>query len=192
MVMSPMHTDQLSVIEALAKSAPSEMIVVVKEHLPMLGRRPKGFYERIRRMPRVVFVSPGLNGIELVQNASMVAVITGTAAWEAIRLKVPAIVIGDSPFICIENFATYEPCLANLAKSIKEELGKPTADDNEIVLYIASLLSESFDLPSEVLWDDYGEQPAEYRKEVSTNVASWIEKRVSGQNVSSLKWSGPG
>lgn len=180
MVMSPMHTDQLSVIEALAKSAPSEMILVVKEHLPMVGRRPKGFYERIRRMPRVILVSPHLDSFELVKKASMVAVITGTAVWEAIRLKVPALVIGDSPYICIKNSATYEPCLTNLAKSIKEELGSPAPDDDEIVFYIAALLSESFELPSEVLWGNYRDQPPEYRKKISTDVAGWIEKRVTG------------
>ena len=58
MVISPMHTDQLSVIESLAKSLPADMILVVKEHLPMLGCRKLEFYRRIMEMPRVVLVNP--------------------------------------------------------------------------------------------------------------------------------------
>lgn len=178
MVLSPMHTHQLSVIEALAKSAPSEMILVVKEHFPMLGRRPAGFYKQISKMPRVVLVSPDLSGADLIKNASLVAVITGTAAWEAIRLKVPTIVLGESPYLCIKNGATFAPCLSGLALSIKNELEKPQVQNPEIELYLAALLSESFDLPSDLLWGNYTKASAEHKEKASAAIADWLDIRV--------------
>jgi hypothetical protein len=179
MVMSPSHTDQLSIIEALAKSAPSEMIVVVKEHLPMLGRRPRGFYKRISQMPRVALVGPEKNGIALIKNSSIVAVITGTAVWEAIMLQIPALVIGESPYLWIKGGATHQPCLAKLAESINEELEKPGADDWDIEAYLAAALSESFEMPSEFLWGNYVDQADEHKESLAQEVVYWIEKRVA-------------
>jgi len=179
MVMSPMHTDQLSVIEALAKSAPSEMIVVVKEHLPMLGRRPKSFYERIRQMPRVVVVSPSENGLELVKNSELVAVITGTAAWEAIRFGKPTLVVGDSPYLSIKKSATHEPCFSNLPAAIKKELEADRTTQEDIYIYIASLLSESFEMDSGILWGDYLSYPLDVREKVAKEISYWIDRRAS-------------
>ena len=41
-VSAPMHTNQLAVVEALAKSLPLGMSLLVKEHIPNLGERPAG------------------------------------------------------------------------------------------------------------------------------------------------------
>jgi hypothetical protein len=178
MVVSPMHTHQLSVIEALAKSAPSDMILLVKEHFPMLGRRPAGFYKQISEMPRVALVGPDVSGAGVMKNASLVAVITGTAAWEAIRLRVPTLVLGESPYLCIKNGATFSPCLSGLAISIKSALEKPFVQNSEIELYLAALLSETFDLPSDLLWGDYTEMPTENKEEASVAIADWLDIRA--------------
>ena len=178
MVISPMHTDQLSVIESLAKSLPADMILVVKEHLPMLGCRKLEFYRRIMEMPRVVLVNPFLSGTHIVKNASLVAVITGTAAWEAIRLQIPALVIGNSPYLCIKNGAHYESNLSNLRQAIKKCLQTPVNNAFHIELYLAALLSESFDLPQEILWGDYETCPQKIRNNVISDIIFFMRKRL--------------
>src|SRR5690606_3825451 len=80
MVLAPDHTDQLAVIESLAKRLPFGMSLVVKERVRMLGRRPRGFYETIRRFPSVSLASPLESTFQLIQRSTFVAAITGTAA----------------------------------------------------------------------------------------------------------------
>lgn len=178
MVLSPWHTDQLGVIEALAKSAPAEMTVVVKEHAPMLGKRPRGFYETISRMPRVVLVGPETDSLSLIQQAALTVVITGTAAWEAVRLGRPALVIGDSPFLALGEGLVHEPCLAKLPGAIREALSMPPASDEAIELYLAVCLDESFEMPGSLLWGRYEEHGADDRQAAVKHVADGIMKRM--------------
>ena len=46
MVLSPYHTNQLAIIESLAKNIPPHFYLVVKEHFPMIGFRPKDFTKK--------------------------------------------------------------------------------------------------------------------------------------------------
>jgi len=178
MVLSPWHTDQVGVIEALAKSAPAEMNVVVKEHAPMLGKRPRGFYEAIAHMPRVVLLRPDNDSLSLVRQAALTVVITGTAAWEALLLGRPALVIGDSPFLALGEGLVHEPCLANLPRAIRQALCTPPATDEAIELYLAVCLDESFEMPSSLTWGNYQEHTADERENAVKHVVDGIMKRV--------------
>ncbi|SES34648.1 hypothetical protein SAMN04487958_1172 [Vreelandella subterranea] len=191
-VLSPYHTDQLSVIEALAKSAPADMMVVVKEHAPMVGKRPKGFYSKIRRMPRVVLLGPEYVGLDLVQKASITAVLTGTAAWEAIRLGKSTVVIGDSPFLAIGSGAIYEPNLANFPEALNRALELTPASDEELIRYISALLVESFEMDSSIMWGDYLKHDDAQRQKAVSDIADGILRREVEQrythNMALRRW----
>lgn len=178
MVLAPWHTDQISIIEALAKSSPASMTILVKEHLPMIGLRPPGFYERIIQMPRVMLVGPSYSGIDLVKASSLTAVITGTAAWEALCLGRPALIIGDSPFLPIKEGYVHEPSLWRLPKAISEALELAPASDEALEAFIASAFVESFDMPPSLLWGEYKDHPQELRKKVVDRIAADL-KRIS-------------
>ena len=180
MVLSPWHTDQLSVIEALAKAAPAHMRVVVKEHSPMLGRRPRGFYRQIAKMPRVALLGPSHSTFDLIEKAALTAVITGTAAWEALLLGKPVLIIGDSPFLCIGEGLVHETDLTRLPQAIRAALPLPPASGKTLALYIAAVESESFDMPWSLLWGNYLGQPAEQR---STAVAMISDRIFSHANA---------
>lgn len=186
MVLSPWHTDQISVIESLAKSAPAEMIIVVKEHAPMLGKRPRGFYEKIATMPRVILIGPEHNGLSIVQKAELTAVITGTAAWEAIRLGKPTLIIGNSPFLAIGEGMIHEPCLANLPSSISKALTIPSASDEALELYLTACLAESFEMSSSLLWGKYEQHSEQERQKAVNNIVNGIEKRITEFNEKSF------
>lgn len=177
MVLSPWHTDQINVIEALAKSAPADMLVVVKEHLPMLGKRPRGFYKTISRIPRVILLRPEENSLTLIQQADIVAVITGTAAWEAMRLGRPALVIGDSPYLAVGEGVVHEPCLANLPDAISNALATPPASEESLELYTAACLHESFEMNPAVIWGKYDEHSHEERQATIDFFVNGILKR---------------
>jgi hypothetical protein len=177
MVLSPWHTDQINVIEALAKSMPAKMLLVVKEHAPMLGKRPRGFYKTISRIPRVVLLGPEHNGLSLVQKASLVTVITGTAAWEAMRIGKPAIVIGDSPFLAVGEGVAHEPFLVNLPEAIHKAMLMQPASDRSLELYIAACLRESFDMKPSLMWGKYEDHTKEDREMVVSNIVDGILRR---------------
>ena len=190
-VLSPWHTHQSAVIEALAKAAPAHMQVVVKEHSPMLGRRPRGFYRQIARMPRTILLEPDHSTFDLIRKAALTAVITGTAAWEAILIGKPTLIIGDSPFLSIGEGFVYEPDLSRLACAISHALSLPAASDDALTLYIAAVLDESFEMPSTLLWGKYGAHSVADRRAVCSEITDAIIGSMSGiarnpRDVSSL------
>jgi hypothetical protein len=178
MVLSPYHTDQISVIESLAKSAPADMVIVVKEHKPMLGKRPANFYKVISKIPRVILLWPEASSFQIINQSELVAVITGTAAFEAIRLKKPVLVIGDSPFLAIGEGVIHEPCLAKLPEAIAAGILLPPASDSALELYIAACLHESFDMNPSLLWGEYDSHPTGVKKMAANKIANGIRNLV--------------
>src|SRR3546814_17461782 len=79
------------------------MPLLVKEHIPMLGRRPAGFYERLSRLPGVELASPFEQGAALARDAALTAVISSTAGWEAIVLGKPTLVIAFPPYSMVND-----------------------------------------------------------------------------------------
>ena len=98
MVLAPDFTDQLALIDRLAMRIPLSHKLYVKEHPTMIGRRPVGFYDRIRRHVNVRLINPLVDSMELTRRADLLASITGTAAWEAILMGRPVLMFGESYF----------------------------------------------------------------------------------------------
>ena len=178
MVLSPWHTDQLTIIESVAKSAPAHFRIVVKEHAPMLGLRPRGYYRQIARMPRVTLLDPQCSSFDLITRAALTITITGTAAWEAMLLGRPALIIGNSPFLAIGEGFVYERDLTRFPRAIESALAILPASDEILALYIAALQSEAFELPTSLLWGDYGAHSADQRHAVSTIIANEVARSL--------------
>ena len=179
MVLSPWHTDQIAVIEALAKSAPAHMRIVVKEHSPMLGMRPRGFYRQLAKMPRVMILGPNHSSFHLIEKAALTVVITGTAAWEALLFGRPALIIGDSPYLPVGEGLVYEPNLTRLPQAIKTALALLPTSDETLMLYIAALRSEAFEMPMSLLWGNYETHPADQRRAGSVAIADAIARVIN-------------
>ena len=184
MVLSPMHTDQIAVVEALSKSLPLGMNLVVKEHIPMLGHRPRGYYKRISRMPGVILASPFEDSLSLIKQASLTCVITGTAAWEAMLLQKPTLIIGNSPYMAIGQGFVYCPDLSSLPKAVSEALNIPPADDERLALYIAALLDQSFDFPTETFWGNVNKDVVQQNQKILNNICDRILALMEDRNVS--------
>lgn len=146
-VSAPMYTDQLAVLESLAKSLPLGMSLLVKEHVPMLGERPTGFYTRIKKMPGVILVSPFEDSVSLTKSAAFTCVITGTAGWEAIQLGKPAIVIGQPHYVALKEGFVHCPDLSRLPEAVQQALRLEPVSEERLLLYVAALLDQSFDFP---------------------------------------------
>jgi hypothetical protein len=94
-VFAPYCADQVGVIEDIARSLPIDMVLYVKEHPVMMGRRSLRDYRRLARIPNVRLLRPGLNTSALVGRAAAVVVITSTVGWEAVVQERPVILLGN-------------------------------------------------------------------------------------------------
>jgi hypothetical protein len=92
------YVNQIEIIRMLAMSLPVDMVLVVKEHPWMVGKRSLSAYEKMLDIPRVRFADPKLEARTLIQHAELVSVVTGSVALEAAMLGKPVITFGDCPY----------------------------------------------------------------------------------------------
>lgn len=152
MIMSPMHTDQISIIEAISKSIPFDSYLYVKEHVQMWGNRNSEFYDKIKRFPKVKLVHPREDNFTLMKSSFAIITITGTSGWEGMLLKKPVIFLSNTPFLVIKD--GYELCndLSKLPKVFKKIDKFKFCSDQKILRYLTILFQNSFPLPEKSFW----------------------------------------
>lgn len=180
--------NQIEIIRAIAISLPVDMVLVVKEHPWMVGKRTIGAYRKILQIPRVRLVSPAMDARELIAGAALVAVVTGSVALEAAILGKPVITFGDCPYNALP------PALVQRCKDLRElpQLARGmvegyAADDAALEAYLAAVYatSESVNLYS-VLLEKPGvhqERPGDFAAEVR-KLADYILRGWRGASAS--------
>lgn len=183
MVLADMFTDQMMVIEAIAKTMPAGMKLVVKEHIPCVGKRPKGFYERIRNMPDVILASPFMNNFELIKNAKLVCTITGTAGWEAMLLGRVPLVIGNVHYLSVGEGFVHCQNMFQMGKAIEDAMVAKPVELEALVTYIAAIMTIGIDISPDDMWfEKYADM--EKRKiavkEMSQHIINIVAKKEAG------------
>ncbi|MGH9775341.1 MAG: hypothetical protein ACRD50_10385 [Candidatus Acidiferrales bacterium] len=123
LAFAPFYANQLNVVECLAKSLPVDHLLYVKEHPVMVGRRALSNYRRIRAIPNVRLISPGVISHRLVRDASAVVTITSSVGWEAIVHAKPVIVLGNvwfNAFDLVEKIKSLSELPSAIARAISE------------------------------------------------------------------------
>lgn len=186
-VFFPMHTEpevsllvygrpfvnQIEIIRQIAISLPVDMILVVKEHPWMVGKRSRGAYDKLLNIPRVHLVDPSTNARELIRLSSLVTVITGSVALEAVMLGKPVLTFGDGPFNALPD-TMVKRCsdLRRLPEDISNLIDPSNGDNNDKYLeaYLAAVFenSESINLYSNLLMKKnvYQIRESDYQLEV--------------------------
>ena len=146
--------NQIEVIRTLALSLPVDMVLVVKEHPWMVGKRTMGAYQKLLDIPRVRLVSPAMDARALIASASLVAVVTGSVALEAAILGKPVITFGECPYNALPP-ALVQRCkdLRELPQLVRSMLSGYARDDAALEAYVAAVYatSESVNLYSVLL-----------------------------------------
>jgi hypothetical protein len=156
MVRSPLLLDQVFIIEQLAKVSPSSVQIVVKEHEPMLGLRPAGFYEALKKIPKVILLEPNISSNNLMLGSRLVCTITGTAAWEAALRAVPSIVLGEFPYTWLQGIS--EVNISNrLAEAVAHAVASAPAADDSLLRLLTFAYEYCFAFDDQLLWGDYSQ-----------------------------------
>lgn len=97
-VLGDFYSDQLNLIKQIVRSLPISHKLFVKEHSNSIGDRPIWFYRELSRLPNLVLLTPYSDSFELIRRTSAIVTISGTMAFEAGLLGVPAITFSNMFF----------------------------------------------------------------------------------------------
>ena len=152
-VRENMWINQLSIIEALAKSVPFDWKIYVKEHPGTVGWRvrPFSFYKELRSYPNVRLIPIYLENSAVVKNAQMVVSITSSAGWENFMFHgKPSISFGNNLYNVTDMSAQCSD-LSQLSRLIHDEYKRvnaihPEERKKQLVALVNAILLHSFAL----------------------------------------------
>lgn len=135
LVCAPKYENQIVFIDALAKSIPAGTLLYVKEHYAKLGNRNLHFYDELKKYPNVVLIDPWESSRKLIENSEAVVTLTGSAGYEAMLLRKPVILGGNTFFEMAPGVIKVEDIYQNYLASI-EHWKKPSRED--IIQYLCA------------------------------------------------------
>ena len=151
---APFYTNQLVLIERLAKSLPIDMKLYVKEHgaMAIIGWREISFYKKIFQLPNVVLLHPDVNYIKLMKSCSILATIRGTSGIEATFYDKPTIIFADVSFH--ELPSVYRVTNMNDLPKIIKKISDSKVDVSMLNKYVEHVEKNSFVLNLLELYTD--------------------------------------
>lgn len=90
-VYGSLNSNQVALIQTLSKLLPATHKLWIKEHKGAIGDRSIGWYRRIAALPNVRLIDAFQDIYGLIRNADLVVTISGTAAYEAALMGIPAL-----------------------------------------------------------------------------------------------------
>ena len=148
LAISPFFSNQLAVVENIARSIPIDFTLYVKEH-PGQGLkqwRPVEFYKKIHELPNVKLIHPSVNSQDLISKCSCVISITGSTGFEALFYKKPIILFADEYYDCL-SMVTKINNLTDLPNLISKNLTSFEFNNKEFNALMNSTDSQSIPLP---------------------------------------------
>ncbi|MFO1481008.1 MAG: hypothetical protein U1F40_12475 [Turneriella sp.] len=104
--------DQMLAIERLSHLLPEDWKVIVKENPKQTDmQRGEWFFSRLSHLRNVILIDPHESSHFLIEKSQFVAVVTGTAGWEAIKGGKKALVFGFAWFMSLPGVIKYHESL---------------------------------------------------------------------------------
>ena len=152
-VMDNMWINQLTIIEALAKSVPFGWKIYVKEHPGTVGWRvrPFSFYRELRAYPNVRLIPINIENNLVVRHSQMVVALSSTAGWEAFLFHHKPIINFSHTQYNVTGLATQCSDLTTLANLINyeyERIGAMSADERKkrIVALLSAIMEHAIEV----------------------------------------------
>ena len=154
-VQSRSYLNQIEVVRNVAQALPVGWEVLVKEHPASMGRRPLSYYEKLRAIPGVRFIDPGVNSREVVRHTRMVITISGSIGFEAAVRGKPVICFGHASYDLLpDDIVRRVTAFDDLAGHVRDFAGSGYRPDEPALLaYVgaAMAVSERVNLYSNLL-----------------------------------------
>ncbi|TSC91529.1 MAG: hypothetical protein CEN90_327 [Parcubacteria group bacterium Licking1014_17] len=145
LMYAPYFMDQLWMSMAIAQSLPINFKLYVKEHPTMTGYRDPNFYRQLKKIPNVRLIKTETDSIEIIKNAKLTTIITGTPGWESVLLKKPVITFGS---IYYNSLSMVKNCqnISELPLLIKQLLENHVHKEDELIDFASALMEDSFSI----------------------------------------------
>lgn len=160
-VISGYFNNQIETARLTAQSLPGDMVLVVKEHPSMIGRRSRAFYDKIARSPNVKLVAPDVDAKAIIKGADIVLAPSGTVLMEAALMKIPAIQFGEMGITKLLPNVTHHTDFPSLSDKIVEVLSGKFDDkkyDQSMRHYVACSYEYGFLMEYVKVWEKGGEE----------------------------------
>jgi hypothetical protein len=139
------YEDQYLNICNLWRALPTGWNILVKEHTNAIGDRDLSFYNKLQEMPGIHFVHESTDSYSLISNAQLVATITGTIAYEAALMKIPAVTFAPTFFNRINYCEQIGLTKLNRCASLKEVADRLRGQIDNRAEFSSFLMANSFE-----------------------------------------------
>jgi hypothetical protein len=130
--------------QQLALSLPSGYNIVLKEHTPNIGLKPREFYKSLLKIPNVIFANYLIEGPLLVDKAEAVITISGSTALEAAERGKMAIILGTSvEYMYLPNII-FAHSMRDLPQIIEHALESISDNQKKIIKEEVKLLKHAY------------------------------------------------
>ncbi|MEM7471498.1 MAG: hypothetical protein AAF340_09120 [Pseudomonadota bacterium] len=134
------YADQALLIEQLAQRLPDGFTLVAKENpLQAAKQRSPEFMERVALCEKVIVAHPEMDTKALIERSQLVATITGTVGWEAIKAGKPCLSFGYSWYRSCHGVTQYTEDI-DLGSVLEIRPSKEETDR-----FLADLMSKTHD-----------------------------------------------
>jgi hypothetical protein len=187
---SPFYPNELSVIEAIAKSLPLNWKLYVKEHGTMIGERPLSFYKYIQRLSNVRLMELDYynDPKPWILNAVGVVTLSGSSAFEAAMLGKKSIIFGNTFFEVMEGIEKIH-ALPDLPKMIRNFEQPLTDNSKSCAAYLQAISQAGAYIPlAEILKQSEDTMKANGipSKELSQKIANLVDVLLSNSEGNHL------
>ncbi|WP_298979199.1 hypothetical protein [uncultured Psychrobacter sp.] len=150
-----LYSDQIYMIEQLREWLPKDVAIVVKEHYSQFSGANSGYkgryltyWDKMSKIDNVYIAPMDYSQKDLILNSTTVAVITGTAGWEAIQYGKNCITFGEAWFNSHPNAFRFENLSNHVLKDISNTENLPQHTDSFLDYFCQSLVKTDFTNPS--------------------------------------------
>lgn len=152
---SPFYTNQISLIENIAKSIPIDYLLYVKEHpvQELKTWRAIDDYKKIINIPNVRLVHPSVNNRDLISKSQGVIAISGGTGFEALFYKKPVILFVDE-YYDVLSMVTKVKTFDTLPNDIRHALSNFKFSVNELNAFMHVFNSQTLSVPYHSIMND--------------------------------------
>ena len=143
-VLGSYVSDQLKLIKDIRRALPFDMTLIIKEHPNCLGMRRPKFFRELKKIPNVKLVRHDVSSFELYQKVSLVLTVSGTVAYEAGLLGIPAVTFSPMYFggVSSVRYCADPARLKDVAAGLSEGFARDVEADKA---FMTSLAARSYD-----------------------------------------------
>lgn len=104
-VIGRYYEDQFQNVVNLWRALPDGWVLLIKDHSNAIGDRGMFFYRKLQKLPGVILLKEVDDSRTVIANAKAVVTVSGTVAYEAALLGIPAFTFGpvffQDPALCL-------------------------------------------------------------------------------------------